>query len=150
MDLMDTTVVNVAIPTLTKEFHTSTSTVEWAITGYLLSLAVFIPAAGFLSDRYGTKRVFLTAMSIFLVASAACGLAQSIGQLVAFRFAQGVGGGMMTPVGAAMLAREFPGAERAKASAILSIPVVLAPSVGPILGGYLTEYVSWRWIFYIN
>ncbi len=150
MDLMDTTVVNVAIPTLTRQFHSSTSTVEWTVTGYLLSLAVFIPAAGFLSDRYGTKRVFLTAMSIFIVASAACGLAQSIGQLVAFRFAQGVGGGMMTPVGAAMLAREFPGAERAKASAILSIPVVLAPSVGPILGGYLTEYVSWRWIFYIN
>ena len=71
MDLMDTTVVNVAVPTLTRDFHTSTSTVEWAITGYLLSLAVFIPAAGFLSDRFGTKRVFLIAMSIFVVASAA-------------------------------------------------------------------------------
>ena len=150
MDLMDTTVVNVAIPTLTKDFHSSTSAVEWTVTGYLLSLAIFIPAAGFLSDRFGTKRTFLTAMTIFIVASAACGLAQSIGQLVVSRFVQGVGGGMMTPVGAAMLAREFPGAERAKASAILSIPVVLAPSMGPILGGYLTEYVSWRWIFYIN
>jgi len=150
MDLMDTTVVNIAIPTLRRDFHTTTSTVEWTVTGYLLSLAVFIPAAGFLSDRFGTKRVFLTAMSIFVVASAACGLAQSIGQLVAFRFAQGVGGGMMTPVGTAMLSRAFPGAERAKASAILSIPVVLAPTIGPVLGGFLTDYVSWRWIFYIN
>jgi EmrB/QacA subfamily drug resistance transporter len=150
MDLMDTTVVNIAIPTLRTEFHSTTSTVEWTVTGYLLSLAVVIPAAGFLSDRFGTKRVFLFAMSIFVVASAACGLAQSIGQLVAFRFAQGVGGGMMTPVGTAMLSRAFPGAERAKASAILSIPVVLAPTIGPVLGGFLTEYVSWRWIFYIN
>ncbi len=150
MDLMDTTVVNVAIPTLRNDFHASTSAVEWTVTGYLLSLAIFIPAAGFLSDRWGTKRVFLLAMAIFIAASAACGLAQSIEQLVAFRFVQGIGGGMMTPVGTAMLSREFPGAERAKASAIISIPVVLAPTIGPVLGGYLTEYVSWRWIFYIN
>ena len=150
MDLMDTTVVNVAIPTLSREFHASTSAVEWTVTGYLLSLAVVIPAAGFLADRFGTKRVFLLAMAIFVAASAACGLAQSIEQLVAFRFLQGVGGGMMTPVGTTMLSREFPGAERAKASAIISVPVVLAPTIGPVVGGYLTEYVSWRWIFYIN
>ncbi|HZP57020.1 MAG TPA: DHA2 family efflux MFS transporter permease subunit [Dehalococcoidia bacterium] len=150
MDLMDTTVVNVAIPKLTQEFHTTTSTVEWTVTGYLLSLAVFIPAAGFLSDRLGTKRVFLTAMAIFVVASAACGQARSVEELVLFRFVQGVGGGMMTPVGTAMLSREFPGVERARASAIISIPVVLAPTVGPVVGGYLTEYASWRWIFYVN
>lgn len=150
MDLLDTTVVNVAIPTLAREFSASTSAVEWTVTGYLLSLAVFIPAAGFFSDRFGTKRVFLLAMAIFVVASALCGLAQSIEQLVAFRFLQGIGGGMMTPVGTAMLSREFPGAERAKASAIISVPVVLAPTLGPVIGGYLTEYVSWRWIFYIN
>ena len=150
MDLMDTTVVNVAVPDLTREFKASTSAVEWTVTGYLLSLAVFIPAAGFLSDRFGTKRVFLAAMTIFVVASAACGQAHSLAELVAFRFLQGMGGGMMTPVGTAMLSREFPGAERAKASALISVPVVLAPTVGPVLGGYLVEYVSWRWIFYIN
>jgi EmrB/QacA subfamily drug resistance transporter len=150
MDLMDTTVVNVAIPTLSKEFNASTSAVEWTVTGYLLSLAVFIPAAGFFSDRFGTKRVFVLAMAIFVLASALCGLAQSIEELVAFRFLQGIGGGMMTPVGTAMLSREFPGAERAKASAIISVPVVLAPTLGPVVGGYLTEYQSWRWIFYIN
>ena len=150
MDMMDTTVVNVAIPKLSQDFHASTSAVEWTITGYLLSLAVFIPAAGFLSDRFGTKKTFLLAMAIFITGSAACGQAHSLPELVAFRFVQGIGGGMMTPVGTAMLSREFPGVERAKASAIISIPVVLAPTVGPVLGGYLVEYVSWRWIFYIN
>ena len=150
MDLMDTTIVNIAIPSLRSDFHASTSLVEWTITGYLLSLAVVIPAAGWLSDRFGTKRIFLLAMAIFVTASAACGLSQSIGQLILFRFVQGIGGGMMTPVGTAMLSREFPGTERAKASAILSIPVVLAPTIGPVLGGFLIDFVSWRWIFYVN
>ncbi|MGE5597024.1 MAG: MDR family MFS transporter [Hyphomicrobiales bacterium] len=150
MDLMDTTIVNVAVPKLTEDFHTTTTAVEWTVTGYLLSLAVFIPAAGYLSDRFGTKRAFLTAMAIFITASAMCGLAQSLHQLVFFRVLQGVGGGMMTPVGTAMLSREFPGAERAKASAIMSVPVVFAPTLGPVIGGYLIEYISWRWIFYIN
>jgi EmrB/QacA subfamily drug resistance transporter len=150
MDLMDTTIVNIAIPSLRSDFHASTSLVEWTITGYLLSLAVVIPAAGWLSDRFGTKRIFLLAMAIFVTASAACGLSQSIAQLILFRFVQGIGGGMMTPVGTAMLSREFPGTERAKASAILSIPVVLAPTIGPVLGGFLIDFVSWRWIFYVN
>jgi len=150
MDLMDTTVVNVAIPKLGEDFHATTSAVEWTVTGYLLSLAVFIPAAGFLSDRFGTKKTFLSAMAIFIAASAACGQAHSIEELVFFRFVQGIGGGMMTPVGTAMLSREFPGAERAKASAIISVPVILAPTFGPVLGGYFVEYLSWRWIFYIN
>lgn len=150
MDLMDTTIVNVAIPSLSREFNASTSAVEWTVTGYLLSLAIVIPAAGWLSDRFGTKRIFLTAVAVFVAGSAACGQAHSLPELVAFRFLQGIGGGMMTPVGTAMLSREFPGVERAKASAIISIPVVLAPTVGPVVGGYLTEYVSWRWIFYVN
>jgi len=150
MDLMDSTIVNVAIPTLQHDFHAKTSLVEWTVTGYLLSLAIVIPAAGWISDRFGTKRVFVTAMGLFVLASALCGVAQSIEQLIAFRFLQGIGGGMMTPVGTAMLSREFPGAERAKASAIISVPVVLAPTFGPVAGGYLVEYVSWRWIFFVN
>ncbi|HXU24037.1 MAG TPA: MDR family MFS transporter [Tepidiformaceae bacterium] len=150
MDMVDSTVVNIAVPQLSKDFHASTASVEWTVTGYLLSLAVFIPAAGFLSDRFGTKKSFLTAMAIFLIASALCGQARSLQELIFFRFLQGMGGGMMTPVGTAMLSREFPGAERAKASAIISIPVVFGPTMGPVLGGYLIEYVSWRWIFYIN
>src|SRR5581483_8816644 len=150
MDILDSTAVNVAIPTLQHDFHAPLSTVEWTVTGYLLSLALFIPGAGFISDRFGTKRTFLTAMGIFVAGSALCGQAHSIQELIAFRFLQGVGGGMMTPVSTAILSREFPGEERAKASALISVPVVLAPIAGPVLGGYLVTYTSWRWIFYIN
>jgi EmrB/QacA subfamily drug resistance transporter len=150
MDIMDSTVVNVALPKLSEDFHASTAAVEWTVTGYLLSLAVFIPAAGWISDRWGTKRAFMIAMAVFTAASALCGQAHTLSELIAFRFIQGVGGGMMTPVGTAMLSREFPGVERAKASAIISIPVIFAPLTGPVLGGYLVEYQSWRWIFYLN
>jgi EmrB/QacA subfamily drug resistance transporter len=150
MDMVDTTVINVAVPQLSRDFSATTSQVEWTVTGYLLSLALFIPAAGYLSDRFGTKRCFLLAIAIFVAASALCGQAHSLNELIAFRFLQGMGGGMMTPVGTAMLSREFPGAERAKASAIMSIPLVLAPLTGPVVGGYFVTYVSWRWIFYLN
>jgi EmrB/QacA subfamily drug resistance transporter len=150
MDMVDTTVINVAVPQLSRDFNASTSSVEWTVTGYLLSLAIFIPAAGYLSDRFGTKRCFLLAIAIFVIASGLCGQARSLNELIAFRFLQGMGGGMMTPVGTAMLSREFPGAERAKASAIMSVPIVFAPMIGPILGGYLVTDVSWRWIFYLN
>jgi EmrB/QacA subfamily drug resistance transporter len=150
MNMVDTTVINVAVPRLTEVFDSKTTTVEWTITGYLLSLALFIPAAGWISDRFGTKLTYLASMGIFLVASALCGQANSIGELVAFRFLQGIGGSMMTPVGTAMLSREFPGAERAKAVAIMSVPVLFGPMLGPVLGGFLIDDVSWRWIFYIN
>src|SRR5579871_6227070 len=150
MDILDSTAVNVAVPRLQADFHAPLSTVEWTITGYMLSLALFIPGAGFLSDRYGTKRMFLTAMLIFLVGSAACGQARTIEQLVAFRFLQGVGGGMMTPVGNAILSRHFPGEDRAKAAALTQVPWILGPMLGPVVGGYLVTYTSWRWIFYIN
>jgi EmrB/QacA subfamily drug resistance transporter len=150
MNMIDTTVINVAVPRLTEVFHSTTTTVEWTITGYLLSLALFIPAAGWISDRFGTKRTYLWSMAIFVIASALCGQAHSIGELVAFRFLQGFGGSMMTPVGTAMLSREFPGEERAKAVAIMSVPVLFGPMLGPVLGGFLIEDVSWRWIFYIN
>src|SRR5438552_17502820 len=145
MDILDSTAVNVAVPTLQHAIHAPLSTFEWLVTGYLLSLALFIPGAGFLSDRFGTKRTFLAAMAIFVVGSALCGQARSIEELVAFRFLQGVGGGMMTPVGTAILSREFPGEERAKATALLSLPWILAPITGPVLGGWLVEYASWRW-----
>src|SRR5579883_2843447 len=150
MDIMDSTAVNVAVPRLQQDFHAPLSTVEWTVTGYLLSLALFIPGAGFVSDRFGTKRTFLTAMAVFLVGSALCGQARSIEELIAFRFLQGAGGGMMTPVSTAILAREFPGEERAKAAALIQIPWILAPILGPVVGGYLVTYASWRWIFYIN
>jgi EmrB/QacA subfamily drug resistance transporter len=150
MDMIDSTVVNVAIPTLVKDFHSTNQSVEWTATAYLLSLAIFIPSSGFLSDRFGTKKTFLLAMGVFTFFSACCGFSQSLWQLILFRFLQGMGGGMMTPVSTAILSRAFPGEERAKASAIISVPVVFAPVLGPVLGGYLVEYASWRWIFFIN
>src|SRR6266513_2410484 len=150
IDILDTTIVNVALPDLGREFHASTASIEWIVLGYLLSLAVWIPASGWIGDRIGTRRVFLFALGMFTLASALCGQAHSLGELVAFRVLQGVGGGMLVPVGTAMLFRSFPPIERAKASTVLFVPTVLAPVLGPVLGGWLVTDVSWRWIFYVN
>ena len=150
IDILDTTIVNVALPDLGREFHATTASIEWIVLGYLLSLALWIPASGWFGDRLGTRRVFLFALAVFTTASALCGQAHSLGELVGFRVLQGVGGGMLVPVGTAMLFRAFPPIERAKASTVLIIPTVLAPALGPVLGGYLVTDVSWRWIFYVN
>src|SRR5881392_758975 len=150
IDILDTTIVNVALPDLAKEFHASTASIEWIVLGYLLSLALWIPASGWIGDKVGTRRVFLFALAVFTAASALCGQANSLGELVAFRVLQGVGGGMLVPVGTAMLFRAFPPIERAKASTVLILPTVLAPALGPVLGGWLVTDVSWRWIFYVN
>ncbi len=154
MDLLDMTIVNVALPELGKDLKVDprdgATTIQWVVTGYLLSLAVFIPVSGWLGDRFGTKRIFMVALFLFTTASLLCGLAWNIESLIAFRVLQGVGGGMLTPVGTAMLFRAFPPEERAKGAAVLVIPMVVAPASGPIIGGYLVEYQDWRWIFMIN
>jgi EmrB/QacA subfamily drug resistance transporter len=150
MDLLDMTITNVALPTLAVDFRASATAIEWVVTGYLLSLAVFIPVSGWAGDRFGTKRTFMFALTMFTFSSLMCGLSWSIESLVFFRVLQGVGGGMLTPVGTAMLFRAFPPHERAKASSVLTIPAVIAPASGPVLGGYLVEYQTWRWIFLVN
>jgi EmrB/QacA subfamily drug resistance transporter len=150
MDLLDQTIVNVALPSIQHEFGVKVDTIQWVVTGYLLSLAVFIPVSGYLADRYGSRRIYLLALLSFIGASTLCGLAQNEGQLIAFRMLQGVGGGMMVPVGTAMLFREFAPEERATASSMLAIPTVFAPMMGPLLGGILVDYLSWRWIFWVN
>ena len=148
LDILDTTIVNVAIPALGRELHTENA--EWVVLGYTLSLAVWIPTSGWLGDRFGTKRTFLFALMAFTVGSLLCGAAQTIGQLIAFRVIQGVGGGMLTPVGLAMLFRAFPPAERARAATLIMIPTLAAPALGPVLGGLIVTNVSWRWIFLVN
>ena len=151
MDIMDGTIVNTALPAIGTDFHHGSPTdLAWVVLGYLMSLAIWIPASGWLGDRFGTKKIFLFALFMFTAASMLCGAAQSIDQLTAFRFLQGIGGGMMTPVGTAMLYREYPPKERAKAGALLSIPTLLAPATGPVLGGYITDGLGWRWIFFVN
>ncbi|HEX4214450.1 MAG TPA: MDR family MFS transporter [Candidatus Dormibacteraeota bacterium] len=150
MTIMDSTVVNVALPTLARQFHVSTAGIAAVVIGYLVSLAVLIPASGWIGDRWGTRRSFLAALVIFTAASALCGVSQNLVELVLFRVLQGVGGGMMTPIGVAMLFRVFPPYERIQASRILTVPVVLAPATGPLIGGLLIDNLSWRWIFYVN
>ena len=150
MDVLDVTIVNVALPTIGDRFGASATSLEWVVTGYLLSLAVWIPASGWVGDRIGTKRVFLFALAMFTLGSALCGLSWSIGALIAFRVVQGIGGGMLVPVGTAMLYRAYPPSERARASSVLTIPSVLGPALGPVLGGIITTHTSWRLIFLIN
>jgi EmrB/QacA subfamily drug resistance transporter len=150
MDLLDSTIVNVALPTFAKDFRAGTTAIEWVVTGYLLSLAAFIPVSGWAGDRFGTKRTLLVSLGIFTVGSLLCSLAWSLESLVAFRVIQGIGGGMLTPVGAAMLYRAFPPEERARVSSILTVPAVLAPASGPLIGGYLLQVTSWRALFWLN
>jgi EmrB/QacA subfamily drug resistance transporter len=150
MNIMDVTIVNVALPTLGREFHVRADSVGTVAIGYLVSLAIFIPASGWLGDRFGGKRVLLTSIVIFSVASAMCGAADSLGQLVLFRILQGAGGGLMVPVGLALLYRTFPPSERVRASSILVVPTAVAPALGPVLGGLFVTELSWRWVFYVN
>ncbi|MEZ4498446.1 MAG: MFS transporter, partial [Thermomicrobiales bacterium] len=150
MNSIDSTVVNVALPTLGREFGISPAQIESVIIGYLVSLAVFIPASGWMGDRFGYKRVFLLALTIFTTASALCGLAQTLDQLALFRVLQGAGGGLLTPVGMALLYRTFPPEERIGVSRILMIVTIIGPASGPVIGGTIIEHWSWRWIFYVN
>jgi EmrB/QacA subfamily drug resistance transporter len=150
MTIMDVTIVNVALPRLGAQFGVPPAQVDTVVVGYLVSLAVFMPASGWLGDRFGAKRVMLVALAVFTGASALCGAAQSLDELVLFRVVQGAGGGMLAPVGLAMLFRVFPQAERVRAARILVVPTALAPAIGPVLGGLLVTDLSWRWVFYVN
>jgi EmrB/QacA subfamily drug resistance transporter len=150
MTAMDMHIVNVALPTLSHAFGASIASVQWTVIAYLLSLAVLIPASGWIGDRFGTKRTFLFALATFTLASALCGAAQNLGELIVARVLQGVGGGMLTPTGTAMLYRAFPPERRAQVTRTLIIPILLAPATAPIIGGLLTQALSWRWVFLVN
>ncbi len=150
MSIMDGTIVNVALPSMSREFNAAGTSIDAVVVGYLVSLAIIIPASGWLGDRLGTKRIFLSALALFTIASALCGLATSLPMLIGFRILQGIGGGALTPVGTAILYRTFPPAERVQVSRILNIPTVFAPATGPVLGGLLIYKLSWHWVFYVN
>ena len=150
MNGVDATIVNPAMLTISADFGVAPAATNLIEVGFLVSFAIVLPVAGWLGDRWGTKRVFLTALAIFTAASALCGLAWDLASLVVFRVLQGASGGLLTPVGMTMLFRAFPPEERLSLSRILTIPTALAPALGPILGGFLTEYLSWRWAFYVN
>ncbi len=150
MAILDTTIVNVALPTLGRDFHTTASGVGLVSIAYLVSLTVFIPASGWLGDRFGGRRALLGAVATFTVASVLCGLSTSLGELVGFRILQGLGGAVMTPVGLSMLFRIYPPAERVRISSILAVFTALAPALGPVLGGLFTTYASWRLVFFVN
>jgi EmrB/QacA subfamily drug resistance transporter len=150
MATMDMHIVNVALPTLGRAFGAPISDVQWTVIAYLLTLAVFIPASGWIGDTIGTKRTFLIALIMFTAASALCGLAQSLDELVAARALQGIGGGMLTPTALAMLYRAYGPAQRARVARTVIVPVLIGPGTAPILGGVLTQTLSWRWVFLVN
>jgi EmrB/QacA subfamily drug resistance transporter len=147
---IDMQIVNVALPTLSHDFGAPLTDVQWTVIAYVLTLAVVIPASGWIGDRLGTKRTFLFALALFTVASVLCGAAQSLPQLIAARALQGVGGGLLVPTGTAMLFRAYGPERRAKVARTLILPILLGPASAPILGGVLTETLSWRWVFLIN
>lgn len=147
---MDNHIVNVALPTLSREFHASIASVQWTVIAYVLALAIWIPASGWIGDRIGTKRTFLFALTTFTLASAACGQARDLVELVVARAAQGTGGGMLIPVATAMLWRAYPPAERSRLARLVMLPILVAPAAAPVLGGLLIEQLSWRYVFYVN
>lgn len=150
MVILDGTVVNVAVPKLVEYFSTDLKTIQWAITGYTLALAAVIPLAGYMTDRFGSKQVFLTTVIMFVLGSMLCSVAQTSTQLILFRVIQGLGGGMVAPIGMAMVFKLAPANRMGSIMGMLGIPMLLAPALGPILSGWLVEYVSWHWIFLIN
>ncbi|MBO3736866.1 DHA2 family efflux MFS transporter permease subunit [Actinoplanes flavus] len=150
MSILDVTVVSVALPTFQKEFNATYAEVAWTMTAYTLALATVIPLTGWAADRFGTKRLYMAALLLFTIGSALCATADSIGQLIAYRVLQGLGGGMLMPLGMTIMTRAA-GPERiGRLMAVLGIPMLLGPIGGPILGGWLIDAYSWHWIFLIN
>ncbi|HKV85496.1 MAG TPA: DHA2 family efflux MFS transporter permease subunit, partial [Ktedonobacterales bacterium] len=150
MAVLDLTIVNVALPQMQHSFHTDRGTITWVVTAYFLAQAAIIPVTGYLSDRFGSKTIFLGALAIFTLGSLACALAPTEGALIGFRVLQGIGGGALFPTAFAIVFRVFPPMERGAASAVISIPVLLAPSFGPTIGGYLTTTFDWSAVFIVN
>jgi EmrB/QacA subfamily drug resistance transporter len=150
MVVLDTTIVNIALPRVITIFGSTVEQGQLVLTGYMLALAVVMPATAYLGQTYGTKRVYLVTLALFVIGSALCGLAWSVPSLIVARVLQGLGGGMIQPLGMGVLFRIAPPERRGSVMAIFALPVMVAPILGPTLGGYLVEYVDWRWVFFLN
>jgi EmrB/QacA subfamily drug resistance transporter len=150
MSILDTTIVNVALATLSRELHSTISEIQWVVTGYMLSLAAVIPVSGWAARRFGAKQVYLVSVILFTLGSALCGLATSTTELILFRVLQGVGGGMILPVGQLMMAEAAGPKRMGRVMSIVAVPAMLAPILGPTIGGLIIQNTSWRWIFYVN
>jgi EmrB/QacA subfamily drug resistance transporter len=150
MSILDTTIVNVALRTLGHDLHSSISQIQWVVTGYLLSLAAVIPITGWAARRYGAKRVYMTSLVLFTAGSALCAVAASTTALVLFRVLQGVGGGMLMPVGQLIMAQVAGPKRMGRVMGIVAMPAMLGPILGPILGGLILQNLHWSWIFLVN
>jgi EmrB/QacA subfamily drug resistance transporter len=150
MTILDATIVNVALPTLGHDLHTSIATVQWMPTVYLLAFASVIPLSGWAAARFGAKRVWIASLATFMAGSLLAGLAPSIGALIAFRVIQGLGGGMIMPLGQAMLAQVAGPKRMGRVMSVIGVPMLLVPVFGPLIGGSLIQAASWRWIFFVN
>lgn len=150
MQVLDTTIVNVALPNMAGQLDATPDNIGWVLTSYLIASAMIMPLTGYITDRIGQKRFLLVSIAGFVITSMLCGLATSLFQMVLFRFLQGVFGASLVPLSQSIMLQIFPGEQRGKAMAIWSMGVMVAPIMGPTLGGWLTEQISWRWTFYIN
>jgi EmrB/QacA subfamily drug resistance transporter len=150
MSILDTTIVNVGLATLSRELHATISNIQWVVTGYMLSLAAVIPVTGWAARRFGAKRVYLVSLVLFTAGSALCGQANSTTELILFRVLQGIGGGMILPIGQLMMAEAAGPQRMGRVMSIVAVPAMLAPILGPTIGGLILDNASWRWIFYVN
>ena len=150
MQILDATILNTSLPQMAQALGESPLKMQWAVISYALTLAIFIPISGFLADKYGTRRIFLTAIVIFSIGSLLCAASPTLDFLIGSRVIQGIGGAMMTPVARLILVKSYPRNKLLTVMNFAVIPALVAPLVGPVLGGYIVQYASWHWIFLIN
>jgi EmrB/QacA subfamily drug resistance transporter len=150
MAVLDTTIVNVALDTVSRDLHAPLGTIQWVSTGYLLSLAAVLPLSGWVTERFGSKRTWIASIALFAVGSGLCALATSAEELIAFRVLQGLGGGMLIPVGFTLVAQSAGPRRMGRALALIGVPILLGPIFGPIIGGFIVDNAAWQWIFVVN
>lgn len=150
LSFLDTTIVNVALHTLSVDLHTGLGTVQWVVTAYLLALAAIIPVTGWAARRFGTARLYAAALAVFTVGSVLCACSQSVGMLIASRALQGIGGGAIMPVGTMIWTAQSSKAQMGRVMSLIAVPIILAPTLGPTIGGLLIQGIDWRAIFWLN